>query len=141
MTIGESAARYIAFCEGMTPEDLDRLDAYCAPDVRFRDPFNDATGVEAYRRVLSRMFEDVGQPRFAVKASALQGDHCLLRWRFAFRRAGGDEVAIEGMSEIRFTAEGLVQSHCDFWDAGRVYETVPLLRTLLRLVRRRLSAG
>ncbi len=139
MTVAEAAARYIAFCEGMTPASLDRLEAYCAPDIRFRDPFNDVAGVGAYRRVLAKMFDDVGQPRFVVATWALLGDSCLLRWRFSFRRNGGEEVTLEGMSELRFTPEGLVQSHFDVWDAGQVYELVPLLRTLVRLVKRRLS--
>lgn len=135
----KAAARYIAFCESMTPASLDRLAEFCAPDMRFRDPFNEVTGIEGYRRVLAKMFEDVGQPTFEVTGKALAGSACYLRWRFGFRRAGGDAVTIQGMSEISFTSGGLVREHIDFWDSGQVYEMVPLLRSLVRLVRRRLS--
>ena len=139
MTVAAAAARYIAFCEGMTPSSLDRLAEFCAPDIQFSDPFNDVTGLAAYRKVLAKMFEDVGQPDFVVAGRALHGDSCYLRWRFSFRRAGGEAVVIEGMSEIRFGDDGLVTRHADFWDAGRVYELVPLLGGLVRLVKRRLS--
>jgi steroid delta-isomerase len=139
MNVEAAAARYIAFCEGMTPASLDQLGDYCAPSIHFRDPFNEATDIDGYRRVLAKMFEDTGQPDFTVSASALHGNSCYLRWRFSFQRAGG-RMSIEGMSEIRFNADGLVDRHFDFWDAGQVYETVPLLRSLVHLVKRRLRA-
>lgn len=135
----EPAARYIAFCENMTPGSLGRLAEFCAPDIHFRDPFNDVTGIDNYRRVLAKMFEDVGQPTFLVTGKAQEGSDCYLRWRFTFRRAGGEKKTIQGMSEIRFTADGLVREHIDFWDAGQVYEMIPLLRGLVGLVKRRLS--
>jgi len=137
----EAADRYVAFLESMTPADLDRLGAFCAPEVRFRDPFNVAVGVAAYRRVLEKMFADVGRPDFVVTDRAQAGDMLCLRWRFAARGPGGSELRFEGMSDIRFDDAGRVLSHTDFWDAGVVYEKVPLLGGLIRLVRRRLRAG
>lgn len=141
MTPAAAAERYIAFCEGMTPAALDSLDDFCAADIHFRDPFNEVTGVDAYREVLAKMFRDVGQPAFQVTGHALAGEVCYLRWRFAFRRANGETMRIRGMSEVHFNAEGCVTSHFDYWDAGQVYETVPLVGSLVRLVRRRLSIG
>ena len=139
MTVEEAANRYIGFCEAMTPRGLDRLAEFCAPDIHFRDPFNESADLVGYRRILEKMFADVGQPEFIVTGRALAGRTCFLRWRFTFCRRGGQEVTIQGMSELNFTAEGLVERHFDFWDAGQVYEMVPLLRGLIRLVRRRLS--
>jgi steroid delta-isomerase len=139
MNPAAAAERYIAFCEGMTPAELDRLRDFCAADIHFRDPFNEVTGLAAYRRVLEKMFQDVGQPSFQVTGHALAGEVCYLRWRFAFRRTNGQTLRIPGMSEVHFNAEGRVTAHLDYWDAGQVYETVPLLRSLVRLVKRRLS--
>ncbi len=141
MSVAAAAERYIAFCEGMTPGDLDRLEVFCAPDIHFRDPFNEVTGVDAYRRVLAKMFEDAGQPDFAVTGHAIAGEICYLRWHFAFRRSNGEVLRIPGMSEIHFDSAGRVAVHFDYWDAGQIYETVPLLRNLVRLVKRRLSIG
>jgi predicted ester cyclase len=141
MILAAAAERYIAFCESMTPGDLDRLGDFCTADIHFRDPFNEVTGVDAYRKVLAKMFHDVGQPAFQVTGHALAGDVCYLRWRFAFRRSGGEMMHILGMSEVHFDGEGRVTMHFDYWDASQVYETVPLLRGLVRLVKRRLSIG
>jgi len=139
--VAAGAERYAAFLEAMTREDLDRLEQFCAPDVRFRDPFNAVTGVEDYRRVLEKMFDDVGQPDFVITGRALAGERLFLHWRFAAAGPGGRPLRFEGMSDIRLDAAGRVMSHGDFWDAGAVYEKSPLLRGLLRLVKKRLSVG
>jgi len=139
MTPEAAAERDISFCEKMTPADLERLADFCAHDIRFRDPFNEVTGLESYRRVLAKMFDDIGQPEFAVGGHALEGDICYLRWRLSFRRKNGRVVVIPGMSEVAFGADGRATRHFDYWDAGRVYEMVPLLRAFRRFVKGRLS--
>ena len=139
MNIEAAAARYIAFCQSMTPGSLDRLADFCDPRIHFKDPFNEVTDIEGYRRVLAKMFEDIGQPDFVVTGKAMSGETCFLRWRLTFRRSSDKQDTIQGMSELSFTNEGLVDAHFDFWDAGQVYEMVPLLRGLVGLVKRRLS--
>ncbi len=47
-------------------------------------------------------------------------------------------TVIDGMSEIRFRADGRVAEHLDHWDAAeQLYERVPVLGTLIRLVKRK----
>ena len=137
--VSAAAERYAAFLEAVTPTGLERLEELCAPEVRFRDPFNDVTGVAAFRRVLEKMFADVGQPDFVITGRALDGERLLLRWRFSAAGPGGAPLAFDGMSDIRFDAAGRVVAHSDFWDAGLVYEKIPVLRSLVRLVKRRLA--
>ena len=140
MSLETAAAAYITFFETLSPESLDGLDALCAPDIRFRDPFNDVRGAARFRAVLERMFRDVQEPRFTVLDHAISGRVCYLRWDFTFRRAGGGaRVRIPGMSELHFDAAGKVTAHLDHWDAGRIYEMVPVAGAMVRLVRRRLS--
>ncbi|HMA15440.1 MAG TPA: nuclear transport factor 2 family protein [Kiloniellaceae bacterium] len=139
--IAEAVERYIAYLEALTPAGLDRLSEHCATEVRFSDPFNEVVGLAGYRRVLEEMFEDIGQPDFVVTGRALAGEALHLCWRLSGRGPGGRALHIEGMSEIRFDAAGLVVAHADFWDAGIVYEQIPLLGALIRLVKRRLAVG
>lgn len=139
----DPARAYIRFYESMTPESLDRLPEVVAPDIRFVDPFNDVTGIAAMRRILEKMFADLGNPRFVVTHCAWAGQTCLLRWRFsALGRSDATEWLIVGMSELEFAPDGRVRSHIDHWDAGRqVYEKVPVLGALIRFIRRRLAAA
>lgn len=141
--LAEAVEAYVAFYEGLSPESLERLPSLCAPEVRFRDPFNDVTGIAAYRAILEKMFVDVREPRFEVTDRALSNDVAYLRWTFTFRsRKGGAPWRIEGMSELHFDEAGRVAAHLDHWDSGsQFYGRLPFLRTLIGLVRKRLAVA
>ncbi|MDX1710497.1 MAG: nuclear transport factor 2 family protein [Rhodovibrionaceae bacterium] len=138
----ESARAYAQFFEQLDRDSLERIEQLCAPEVRFKDPFNDVTGVAAVRRVFEKMFEDVDDPAFEVTDIACSGQTAYLRWRFFFRpRKASRQWRIEGMSEVAFDTDGRVLSHIDHWDAaGQLYERLPIIGTLLRKIRRRLAA-
>jgi predicted ester cyclase len=141
MTIEPNVRAYTAFFEALTPETLAGLSRLCARNVRFRDPFNDVTGVERFQAVLARMFHDVEDPRFTVDDWAISGRAAYLRWTFTCRPPRGREPwTIVGMSEVRFDEEGRVTAHIDHWDAAsQVYERIPILGRVMRAVRRRLA--
>ena len=134
-------AAYGAFFEKLSPETLSRLDGLCDAQVRFRDPFNDVTGTEAFRRILARMFDDVVDPRFTILDHALSDRVGYLRWTLSFRsRKDGASKTIDGMSEIHFDQDGRVVAHLDHWDSGeQFYGRLPVLRHIIALIRRRLS--
>lgn len=131
---------YIAFYRDAGPEDLDRLDALTAPEVLFQDPFQSLTGRDAYKALFRHMWSTTGQPRVTIHRAAWDGDTVFLRWRFELK-VKGEWLPIEGVSEITFDGQGRVLRHIDHWDAAsQVYERIPVLRTVLRLIRRRLAA-
>lgn len=133
---------YIAFFEGLTPADLERFEEVFAPDARFRDPFNDAQGVAAVRRVFEKMFADVENHSFKVLDHAVAGDRAYLNWVFQLTRRGKTSTwPIEGISVIDFRADGKVTAHIDHYDAaGQIYEKLPLIGVVLRALRRRIAA-
>ena len=144
MTARAAMDAYAAFFESLSPESLHRLDELCAPEVRFRDPFNDVSGVARFRAVLAKMFRDVADPRFEVTDKAFSGRTCYLRWTFTFRGIGSNTELqrIDGVSEIHLDSAGKVIAHLDHWDAGaQIYERIPVLGAVVRMVRRRLSAA
>ena len=134
-------AAYAEFYERLTPETIERLDALCAPAVRFRDPFNDVTGLAAYKAILAHMFQDVDEPRFVVADWVLSGRVAYLRWDFTFKpRAGRRSWHFEGMTELRFDDQGRVAAHLDHWDSGsQFYARLPLIGAVIRRIRKRLS--
>ena len=130
---------YVAFFETLSPETLPHLVDLAAPDVRFRDPLNDVVGVAAMTAILEAMFHELDEPRFRVSHRAYAGQTLLLRWRFDARTRRG-RFGFEGMSTIVFGADGRVAEHLDYWDAGAaIYERVPLIGRMVRLIRRRLG--
>ncbi len=131
---------YVALLEGMSPERLGALTEHCAPDVRFQDPFNAVEGVERYRAVLEKMYEDVPEISFTVTHRALGEERAFIRWRFEGKTKGGGRLDFDGASELAFDEDGKITLHRDFWDAaGALYETVPVLGAVLRMIRKRLA--
>jgi len=64
----------------------------------------------------------------------------MLAWDFAFRARGLQHV-VRGASHLRLAPDGRISWHRDYWDAaGELYETVPVLATLMRFLRCRLAA-
>ncbi len=135
-----SVEAYVRFWETLSPDSLDRLAEMASVDVRFKDPFNDVQGLTAFRAVFDDMFLRVAEPRFRVTGRAVEGDLCFLRWEMTFRSSNRDWL-IDGVSEVRFGADGRVVSHVDHWDAAsQVYERLPVIGWVLRRLRRRLAA-
>lgn len=136
--------RLIAIYETLAPSTLGALETLFAPQARFVDPFNEVIGPAAIRRVFEHMFETVDAPRFEVLDAALgAGGGAFLLWNFHFRSRDkqGTPRCIQGTSHLRFDEQGRVLVHQDHWDPARqLYESVPLLGSLMRRLRLHLSA-
>ncbi|MBI3707230.1 MAG: nuclear transport factor 2 family protein [Proteobacteria bacterium] len=139
-TLRRALDAYAQFYEQLAPERLDGLAALLAPDVRFKDPFNDVRGPADMIRVLRLMY-DHGTPRFEMRDRAVGTERCYLRWRYTSTRDGHNAPwIIEGMSELRFDDAGRLVEHVDHWDAAeQVYERLPLIGWLIRRIKRRLQ--
>ena len=135
--------RYGRFWAELAPGTTGRLRDLAQPGLRFVDPFNDVTGVERVVALLDHMFAGASDVRFTVLRHAWSGDTAFYRWHFTCRlRRPATSLEIAGVSEVRFTADGLVAEHVDHWDAAaQVYARLPGLGAVLRFVRARLSAG
>jgi len=141
ISLDERVQRVAYFFETLTASRLDALHEIYAVDARFIDPFNDAAGLDAIRRVYAHMFEQLAQPRFRIRIAAIEGDAAMLLWTFSFRRHGQTLTErFDGASELRFGADGRIVLHRDHWDPQPVYDMFPVLGRVLRWLRRRLSA-
>jgi len=136
-------AAYVEYFETLTPERVPRLRELVAREVHFRDPFNDLYGAERMQRAMAAMFADATEVKFDVTDRVLSGEVAYLRWRFRFRPNRLRSVepwTIDGMSEIRFDADGRVIEHLDHWDAaGQFYARLPVLGWLIRRIAARLK--
>lgn len=130
----------VNFFETLTPQSLERLGDFYAPDARFKDPFNDVQGVAAIRRIFEHMYRQVDAPRFVVTDRLVEGDRAMLVWNFHFVRGGQPQV-IRGATHLRFGEDGRVLVHRDYWDAAEeLYMTLPGIGWLMRRLRGLLSA-
>ncbi|MBN2865631.1 MAG: nuclear transport factor 2 family protein [Thiotrichales bacterium] len=112
-----------------------------AQNARFKDPFNDVTGLPAIIAIFEHLFQTLDAPQFNIIHTALKGEVGYIHWAFQFRFKGELDVkSFEGLSQVQFTAQGLVQAHIDYWDSGEVvYAKVPVLGWLVRWIAQKLS--
>ena len=136
--------RAVHFFEHLSPADVARIGELYAPDASFTDPFNEVHDAAAIARIFAHMFEQVRDPRFVVRETVREGDSAFVVWDFLFEfraplPAGPRRV--RGCSHLRFTADGRIGLHRDYWDAaGELYRQLPLLGPPMRWLRRRMSA-
>lgn len=130
-------AAYARFYEHLSSQNLEALRDLAAPSVRFKDPFNDMIGVDAFIAATAAMFR-FGTPRFEILDTALSDRAGYLLWRYTVDTRSARPFVIEGMTELRFDGEGRIVEHIDHWDAAeQLYEKVPVLGWVLRLIKRR----
>jgi len=139
--IHRAVAALAAWYETLTPESLARVGEHYAANAWFKDPFNEASGLEEIRRVFAHMFEALAEPRFAVHERVVNDEGALLTWEFSFRLRGR-ALRVRGASHLKFNSRGKVVYHRDYWDtAEELYAKLPLLGALMRWLGRRLSAA
>jgi hypothetical protein len=136
-------AQVVQFYESLSPHSVAQLGTLYDPQARFTDPFNDVVGVAAITRIFEHMFVNLQEPRFVVVTQVLQGGQCFLTWEFRFRFKGhqpGQEQVIFGASHMVLSDEGLITVHRDYWDAAQeLYEKLPVVGSLMRWLKRRIS--
>ena len=138
--IHRSVAALAAWYETLTPESLARVGEHYAANAWFKDPFNEASGLDAIRRVFAHMFEMLEEPRFAVHERVINDEGALLTWEFGFTLRGR-QLRVRGASHLKFNGRGKVVYHRDYWDTSEeLYAKLPLLGALMRWLRRRLAA-
>lgn len=134
----------VAYFEGMTPDRLAQLDSVYCPDAEFKDPFQHVRGLPAITAVYRHMYVQLDGPRFVIAAAVRQGEDAFLTWemRFRMRRYVHGEQAIRGASHLKLAADGRIRLHRDYWDAAEeLYEKLPVLGALTRLLKRYVNAG
>ena len=139
---GRAAAdRLVAFYESLTPQSLAELDTLYSPHAYFKDPFNEVRGLAEVRGIFTHMYTSLESPRFVVTERLVDGDQCFLVWNFEFRFKAFDKTTLQtirGGSHVKFTADGLVDFHRDYWDAAEeLYEKLPWVGALMRWLKKR----
>ena len=142
--VTRAATGYGAAFAGLRPDNLQALCELFAEDASFRDPFNDVSGRTAIAGVFRHMFEACAEARFEVHEVAVTGDVAFYHWRLHYRLRRYQPALqrhIDGVSRVRFDRSGKVVEHVDHWDAAaQVYGEIPVLRSILAWLRRRLAA-
>lgn len=122
----------------LTPESLDALDRFYAPDARFCDPFNEVRGHAAIRAVFAHMFEAIVDPRFLIDRKLMGDREGFATWTFT-GAIQGRRFSVPGSSHLRFGDDGRVSDHQDYWDAAALWRHLSLIGPPVAWLQRRFA--
>lgn len=135
--IDQSAAlnRYVEVLQQLKPHNLDSLAQLLAADVMFKDPFNLTHSRDDFIAIMADMFMRLSDVRFTVHEQMQEGQRAYIFWTYrAFNKLIG-EFEFEGVSKIRFNADGLVSEHYDLWDGSELMQKLPVVGLPVRFLR------
>lgn len=119
-----------------------RIEEVYADELFFNDTLKTLHSAEAVARYLAESADalDSGDVEFLDLVSS-NGNY-YFRWRMDLRfkkLAKGRTTVTNGMTHIRFDADGKVVLHQDFWDSSAgLFEHIPGLGWMIRTVKQRL---
>ena len=141
---GVTVADIEAYFQALTRESVGDIGRFYTEDARFKDPFNDVSGLAAIAAIYRHMFDKLDAPRFVITGHWERPGGVILAWDFHFRMKSfepGRTQVIHGVSQLEFAADGRIRLHRDYWDAAEeLYEKLPLLGTLMRFLKRRANS-
>ncbi|WP_075880552.1 nuclear transport factor 2 family protein [Vreelandella massiliensis] len=129
---------------------FNKLDSTCTKklyevyteDIVFCDPLHRIEGRDALERYFAAMYENVTECRFRYHQTLRQDDKAFVTWTMHFAHPSlkrGRVIDVEGCTHLTFADDGRVAHHRDYFDAGAMlYEHVPLLGRVIRLLKRRI---
>ena len=144
MIARQNFAQIAHYFETLTPESVTHIKNLYAPAARFKDPFNDVTGISEIEQIFKHMFVALSQPRFVVVEQIVDGDQAFLTWEFHFKFRRFDtqtEQVILGTTHLVLDQQGQIILHRDYWDAAEeLYEKLPLVGALMRWLKKRANS-
>ncbi|XGA80372.1 nuclear transport factor 2 family protein [Halomonas sp. CH40] len=133
-----------AFCAFFNKLDntcTEKLYEVYTEDIVFSDPLHTVEGRAALEEYFAGMYANVSECRFRYHHRQRHGETAFVTWTMSFahpRLAGGKVISVDGCSHLTFADDGRVSRHRDYFDAGAMlYEHVPVLGGLIRLLKRR----
>jgi len=136
MTIRDRLDELAEWYVTLTRQSVRHIGQFYAPDVHFKDPFNDIRGIAAMIVVYEHMFDTTGNPRFIIHDRIVTDHQAFITWVFEFELKG-KHYSIAGGTHLKFNDEGLVVLHRDYWDAAEeLFQKLPVIGRLIRWLRR-----
>lgn len=137
----EALERFKTFYALFSRERIETLaDGLYAEDAYFRDGIREVRGLSQIKTYFVRTTETIDHCVFEIEDVVTQrGEYCV-RWvmRLTLKRKRDEVIVAPGMSHVRFSPEGKITFHQDYWDTSLILEPVPVLGAIVRWIKRRI---
>ncbi|MBD8166413.1 nuclear transport factor 2 family protein [Erwinia persicina] len=142
MTQQIALQQLVTFYKTLDSTRLTMLAEIYHPDVRLSDPVGEHQGLAVVEQYFASLLKNMRYCRFVVTLTREFDSDALLLWRMEYAHPslqGGADQTLEGSSYLQFR-EGKVVFQRDYYDMGAMlYEKLPLLGSVIGLVKKRLQ--
>lgn len=111
-------------------------------DIQFTDPLHSITGIDALHDYFRELYSNISACEFEFHEEFFAANTAVIFWTMHYRHPrlrGGKTITVSGNSQLRFDTNGIYWQR-DFVDMGAMlYEHIPLLGNLIRLIKRRVQ--
>ncbi|TQV73591.1 nuclear transport factor 2 family protein [Aliikangiella marina] len=122
--------------------NIDIIESVYAADIEFTDPFHRVDGLQALKEYFQGMYSNVKAISFEFGESIAEGNTYFIHWVMKLSHPklnGGKEITVPGATYLKVNESQQVIFHRDYFDAGvMLYEQLPVLGGLVKLIKRRL---
>jgi ABC-type Fe3+-hydroxamate transport system substrate-binding protein len=110
-----------------------------ASNAYYRDSFAEKQGVEDIEAYFIEGTRTMHELAFDLQDVAVHDGDYYFRWITQFSATGNkdDVVSLPGISHVRFDKEGRIIFEQDYWDAGVIYERLPIIGFFIRWLKKK----
>ncbi len=141
VTSARLAGKLREFYETLDLQSLATIQSLYAGDICFEDPIRGLQGLRALEDHFKHLLQNSDQCRFKFHRSVVNDEGMFFSWTMLLRHKAikhGQLIRVEGSSYLKHR-NGKVYYHRDYFDLGAlVYENVPLLGPLIKLIKNRM---
>ena len=126
---------YTTYTENNVRRHVRKLYAH---NAYYRDSFTEKQGVDNIESYLIQGTHIMHDLTFDLQDVAVHDGNYYFRWitQFSHKRKKDEVTHLPGMSHVRFNKEGKIIFHQDFWDAGIIYEKLPIVGLFIRWLKK-----
>jgi len=118
------------------------LDSIYDQKAVFEDPIGKVEGLNDLKHHFRKMMSNVSYCRFVITDVVANDGQAFITWTMSFAHPklnGHKKITVNGVSEIKFDER--ITYHRDYFDVGSMfYEQVPILKTIIQALKKRLVA-
>lgn len=123
---------YVEYIEKMNVRSIPLLGNMAGVMFSLQDPYHNVSGVSAAQELLTRRFKLYPTSRYRVSdfSWGRRESIAYIYWNFLYNvekksivgKKSSVQFSFSGMSEVLFSSDGQVLSHCDFWAAHAEFD-------------------
>lgn len=121
--------------------NLSVLNQIYSEDMIFKDPIHQIQGVENLKQYFAKLNSNLISGTFLFTEESIVENKVYLSWDMHLKlKKPQKEIKTSGISVL--TVENKIVIHRDYFDAGELfYENIPVLGSIIRLLKRKIVKG